>query len=197
MKKIKSLFVRKFENHRIVETTSEVTSGCEWVLNGEGVATRKWDGTCTLIEDGIVFRRYDCKKGKIPPNGFIPTQEPDPITGHWPGWVKLDKYNPVGDEKFFCEGYVNTFGSLDVIPENGTYELCGPKINSNPENFEKHIFIKHGVDILEVARNFDGIREFLKENNFEGIVFHRVDGDMCKIKRVDFNFEWNGKTVKR
>lgn len=197
MKKIKSLFVRKFENHRIVETTSEVTSGCEWVLNGEGVATRKWDGTCTLIEDGIIFRRYDCKKGKIPPNGFIPTQEPDPVTGHWPGWVKLDKYNPTGDEKFFCEGYVNTFGSLDVIPENGTYELCGPKINSNPENFEKHIFIKHGVDILEVARNFDGIREFLKENTIEGIVFHRGDGAMCKIKRVDFNFEWNGKTVKR
>lgn len=197
MKKIKSLFVREFGEDHSVTVTCEVTEGCEWVLNGEGKATRKWDGTCTKVEDGIIYRRYDCKEGRTPPVGFIPTDNPDPITGHWPGWIKIDKYNPKGDEKFFVEGYINTFGSIDTIPENGTYELCGPKILGNPEKLESHMLIKHGEEILTVPRDYDGIRQFLKDNYIEGIVFHRGNGDMCKIKRVDFGFEWNGKTTKR
>ncbi len=199
MKKMKSLFVREFSEGHSVKVTPEVANGYDWVINGEGVATRKWDGTCSLIENGEISRRYDCKKGKTPPVGFVPADNPDPVTGHWPGWVKIDKWNPKGDEKFFVEAYMNTFGDLKNIPENGTYELCGPKINGNPEKLEKHIFIKHGAEILDVPRNLEGIRQFLMENNIEGIVFHRNDGsgDMCKIKRVDFGFEWNGKTTKR
>ena len=199
MKKMKSLFVREFSDGHSVKVTPEVSVGYDWVINGEGVATRKWDGTCSLIENGEISRRYDCKKGKTPPAGFVPADNPDPITGHWPGWVKIDKFNPKGDEKFFVEAYKNTFGSLDIIPENGTYELCGPKINGNPEKLDKHIFIKHGDEILDVPRDLDGIRQYLENNNIEGIVFHRNDGsgDMCKIKRVDFGFEWNGKITKR
>ena len=197
MKKIKSLFVREFSEGHSVKVTPVVSEGCEWVINGEGVATRKWDGTCTKIENGTIFRRFDCKKGKNPPIGFIPADNPDPITGHWPGWVKIDKFNPKGDEKFFVEAYVNTFGSIDNLPVDGTYELCGPKINGNPEKLDKHIFIKHGEEILNVARDLDSIRNFLNENYIEGIVFHRGNGDMCKIKRVDFGFEWNGKVTKR
>ena len=200
MKKIKSLFVRHFDDKHNVTTINEVVKGYEWVLNGEGVATRKFDGTCTLIENGMISRRFDCKKGRTPPIGFVPTSDPDPITGHWPGWVRIDKFNPKGDEKFFVEAYINTFGSIDAIPVDGTYELCGPKINSNPEKLDKHIFIKHGDDVLvDVPRDFDGIRNFLKTHYIEGIVFHRKNktNDMCKIKRVDFGFEWNGKTTKR
>lgn len=199
MKKMKSLFVREFSDGHSVKVTPEVSVGYDWVINGEGVATRKWDGTCSLIENGEISRRYDCKKGKTPPMGFVPADNPDPVTGHWPGWVKMDKFNPKGDEKFFVEAYKNTFGDLNVIPENGTYELCGPKINGNPEKLDKHIFIKHGAEILDVPRDLVGIRQYLENNNIEGIVFHRNDGsgDMCKIKRVDFGFEWNGKTTKR
>lgn len=197
MKKIKSLFVREFEGHRIVNVTEEVTPGNEWVLNGEGTATRKWDGTCTLINKGQILRRYDCKKGKTPPAGFIPADNPDPVTGHWPGWLHIDKYAPKGDEKFFVEAFINTFGSIDEMPEDGTYELCGPKINGNPEKLDAHKFIKHGDVVYDVPRTFEGIRDFLKENYIEGLVFHRGNGDMCKIKRVDFGFEWNGKTTKR
>ena len=127
MKKIKSLFVREFGEKHSVKATPIVEPGFEWVLEGEGIATRKRDGTCTKIENGEIFRRYDCKHGKTPPQGFIPADEPDPITEHWPGWLKIDKYNSKGDEKFFVEAYKNTFGSIDAIPENGTYELCGPK----------------------------------------------------------------------
>ena len=49
MKKIPTLFVREFENHRVVKVTDQVTQGLEWVLEGEGVATVKIDGSCCAI----------------------------------------------------------------------------------------------------------------------------------------------------
>lgn len=193
MKKMPTLFNRQFEVHRVIKVLPELNSNCEWVINGEGVATRKWDGTCTLIQDGKVFRRYDCKKGKNPPVGFIPADDPDPVTGHWPGWLQLDLDNPKGDTKFWIEAINNSFkGNLKCVP-NGTYELCGPKINGNHEHFDKHVLIKHGTDILEdVPRSYDGIREYLESHMIEGIVFHRNNEsqDMCKIKRSDFGFDW-------
>ena len=43
MKKIISLFQRNYEGDRLVR--DELVPGAEWVAAGEGVATRKWDGT--------------------------------------------------------------------------------------------------------------------------------------------------------
>ena len=40
MKKMPTLFIREFApNGGILRVTEEVTPGCEWVLNGEGVPT--------------------------------------------------------------------------------------------------------------------------------------------------------------
>ena len=44
MKKIKTLFERVIVNHEIVDILPNVTEGCEWVIAGEGIAFRKWDG---------------------------------------------------------------------------------------------------------------------------------------------------------
>lgn len=41
MKKIPTLFERKFENHRKVGIENIVAPGMEWVLAGEGIATEK------------------------------------------------------------------------------------------------------------------------------------------------------------
>ncbi len=82
--------------------------------------------------------------------------------------------------------------------ENGTYELIGKHINGNPYNLDTDILEKHGMRILEnVPRNYEGIKEYLKSHYIEGIVFYRGNGEMCKIKRSDFSFEWNrrNKTV--
>lgn len=199
MKKIKSLFIRKFDNHNVVECTHEVTPGCEWVIDGEGVPTRKRDGTCCLVEYGVLYRRYDCKQGKTPPNGFIPCCDPDPVTGHWPGWVIVNKYKPSGDERYYVQGYINTFGSIDYSFENGTYELCGPKIQNNPENLSDLFMFKHGGEQLldfPKERTWENIRDYLNTHYIEGIVFHRENGDLCKIKRTDFGFEWNNNTSK-
>ena len=93
MRKIPTLFERVFDNHRKVDILPNVTAGMEWVMQGEGVATEKYDGSCCAIIDGEYYKRYDAKQGKTPPFGAIPCCKPDPITGHWPHWIKVDRNN--------------------------------------------------------------------------------------------------------
>ena len=100
MKKISTVFVRKFKNNRVVDITDEITPGCEKAFKS-GKATIKYDGACCAIIDGEFYKRYDAKKGKEPPVGAIPCCEADPITGHHPHWVKVDKNNP--DDKWSDE----------------------------------------------------------------------------------------------
>lgn len=51
MHKTPSVFLRNPENMN--EMTREVNPLCQWVLDGEGVATRKYDGNCVMLdEDG-------------------------------------------------------------------------------------------------------------------------------------------------
>lgn len=178
MKKIPSLFQRNHDGDRLVR--NDVVPGCEWVLAGEGIATRKWDGTAAMVRSGKLFKRYDAKKGKTPPQGFEPADNPDPVTGHWPGWVPV---SPTGNEdKPFREA---------VMPEeDGTYELCGPKVNGNPEKLDVHTLIPHGhAVLLDFPRDFDGIRDALADGQIEGVVWHHPDGRMVKVKGKDFGIK--------
>jgi hypothetical protein len=182
MKKIISLFQRNYDGDRLVR--DQVTPGAEWVIHGQGVATRKWNGTCCMIKDGALFRRYDAKNGKKPPEGFIPAQEADPSTGHWPGWIRCDRDNPA-DQYFF-----EAFNTGSVIRNDGTYELVGPKVQGNPEGFKTHELMPHGEWLIESApRNFTALKSYFEKTSFEGIVWHHPDGRMVKIKRKDFGFE--------
>lgn len=183
MKKIPTLFERKFENHRVVGITSKVTAGCEWVLDGKGIATVKIDGSCTAIINGEFYKRYDAKKGKTPPIGAIPCCEPDTVTGHYPHWVKVDSNNPA--DKWFVEAYKNL-----NFKQDGTYEAIGEHFQGNPYNLVGDVLAPHGQGIIEVDRTFEGIRRYLTENYIEGIVFW-LDGEpKCKIKRSDFGLSW-------
>lgn len=185
MQKIISLFQRNYDGDRLVR--NEVVPGAEWVINGEGYATRKWDGTCCKIEKGKFYKRYDAKKGKTPPDGFVAAQEPDPVTGHWPGWLLVDDSSK--EDKWHREGFMNT--DTDTLCLDGTFELVGPKINGNHDRFEKHILIPHGTDILENApRTFDELKEWFANVNIEGVVWHHPDGRMVKIKKKDFGYKW-------
>lgn len=195
MKKMKTLFKRTFEGHNVANTLNEVTEGCEWVIDGEGIATRKIDGTCCLIQDGKVYARFDYKPGRKLPEGAIPCQDKaDEITGHFPHWVEV-KDQP--QYKWHKEAFENAIKNGELL-ENGTYELIGVHFQGNPEHVEKgDKLVRHGSIVLDnVPRTFEGIKEYLRSNEMEGIVFHRENGDMCKIKRTDFNFEWNGKNKK-
>ena len=180
MQKIISLFKRNYDGDRLVR--DELVEGAEWVANGEGIATRKFDGTCCRLKEGVLYKRYDAKNGKTPPAGFEPAQEPDPITGHWPGWIAVSTLNPA--DRWHIEAYTNLQTIID-----GTYELCGPKVQGNPENFQSHVLVVHGKEILNAPRTFDAIREFFRAQNIEGIVWHHPDGRMIKVKARDFGLK--------
>lgn len=185
MKKIPTLFERVFENGKIIGINPNVTPGMEWVLEGEGRATCKVDGSCCAKIDGKFYKRYDAKKGKKAPEGAIPCCDADPVTGHHPHWVLVDPRNPA--DKWFFEAYKN---SLFFNLVDGTYEAIGPHFQGNPYKLERDILCKHGVFTAEVERTFEGIREWLRKAPAEGIVFWKDGEPQCKIKRTDFGFEW-------
>ena len=181
MKKTVSLFQRNYDGDRLVR--DELVPGAEWVAAGEGVATRKYDGTCCLWRDGQLWKRHEMKAGKLPPPGFVMAQEPDPVTGDVPGWV------PVGDgpeDARHREGLAHHLGNAPM--EDGTYELCGPKVQGNPERKPVHMLVRHSMaDVLDDApRTWAALREYLRSRDIEGIVWHHEDGRMVKIKGKDF-----------
>lgn len=188
MKKIPTLFVRTFDDrHRLTGITDEVTPGMEWVLEGEGTATLKLDGSCCAIINGELYKRYDAKKGKKPPEGAIPCCEPDPVTGHWPHWVKVDPNNPA--DKWFCVAFKHSQAN-GITLRDATYEAVGPHFQGNPHGFPDDLLIEHGLYSVWVDRTFEDIREYLDVCNFEGLVFWKGNEPMCKIKRTDFGFAW-------
>ena len=126
MKKIPTLFERIYINHHVVETTPNVTPGLEWVLDGEGTATVKIDGSCCAIINGEFYKRYD----------------------------------------------------------------------ANPYGLKKDTLVRHGTQIIQVERTFDGIRDFLRNHCMEGIVFWKDGVPQCKIKRSDFGFPWPEEGAK-
>lgn len=180
MQKIISLFQRNYDTDRLVR--DEVTPGAEWAhKDGGGIATQKHDGTCCMIEHGRLWRRYEVKKGKKPPEGFRPATDVDPQTGKQQGWIT------VGDgsqDAYHREAFESLADKAD-----GTYELCGPKIQGNPEHCESHVLIPHGSVVLDAPRTFAGLKSWLADQDIEGIVWHHPDGRMVKIKAKDFGIK--------
>lgn len=202
MKKIDCIFVRRhFEKKFLV--ADEINPGCEWVFNGEGVATIKWDGTAVYIDENLkCYQRYQVKparnKAPIIPEGSMLCDEKEDRTLYW---------IPATD-KWIIEAYNGHKWFIDIRNNQrfhtpGTYEAIGPKINGNRYNLSgEHVLIRHGivVDEEEPARDFQSIKKYLKEfksNLFvqddndcfhEGLVYHHPDGRMAKIRRADFGF---------
>jgi hypothetical protein len=221
MRKIPTLFVRDPKTKLV---TSEVTPGCEWVLAGQGLATRKFDGTCCLVRLGRLYKRHDVHvdfevtlddgrvvwpktmyqtrlaDGRLAyhnrpiPAGFEPAQDPVPVGGHWPGWV------PIGDgpeDQWHREAMFHAHHSPPdhhTLPD-WTYELCGPKVQGNPEGFSHHRLLMHSDELLaaDVPRDFLGLQNFLHTARIEGVVWWRdladPDCDKAKLKVRDFGFK--------
>ena len=180
MKKTPTIFKRNPNNPKFV-INEPSGQDVAWVFKGEGVPTRKYDGTACLIKDGNFYKRYELRPGRTAPSGFIPAQDEDPNTGKTPGWV------PVGDgpeDKYHREAW--------GVLEDGTYELVGPKIQGGKDGVERHALISHeqAERLMDVPKTFDGIKAFLKTNKIEGIVWHHPDGRWAKIKRRDFGLDW-------
>jgi Family of unknown function (DUF5565) len=183
MKKIPTVFERDWNGDRS-RVIDQVHAGCEWVLAGEGVATRKIDGTSCLVRAGRLFKRREFRAGDAAPPDFE-SLGTDSETGKTVGWV------PVGDgpeDRYHREAWTN----VDELPD-GTYELIGPKVQGNPENHQMHVLIRHGSGsagpLGDVPRSFEALRDCLAAQDLEGIVFHHPDGRMAKIKKRDFGFK--------
>lgn len=181
MQKIPTLYERDYtepSNGRYV-VESVITPGCEWVLRDEGVATRKYDGTCLMFDGDEWWARREVKKDKGAPLHFVDTSY-DEVTGKRMGYI------PVADSdwvKWFNEAHDGPTILAHWLP--GTYELCGPKINGNPEGYELHVLIPHAYAMmLGVGAPRDHL-SFCREQGWEGIVWHHVDGRMAKLKVKD------------
>jgi hypothetical protein len=175
MKKIPTMFVRNPENMQ--EILDQPHPDCEWVFRGEGVATRKYDGTCCKIEGGVLFKRREVKPRSPIPFAFIEEQL-DTVTGKRMGWMPVDRNNR--QDQYHRESFT---GQPD-----GTYELIGPKIQGNPEGLESRTLKAHSEATVfeDCPRTFEKLRAWLATKDIEGIVFHHSDGRMAKIKKRDF-----------
>jgi len=184
MKKISTLFQK--DPNDLGRVINEINPENQWVFDGKAISTQKFDGTSCAIINRELYRRYDAKNGKLAPQGAIPCQEADQITGHHPHWVKCINTNP--EDIYFFEGFANL-----VNKEDGTYELCGPKLQANPEKLIYHQLIKHGSAVLTLpSLNYHELKEYLSnpENDMEGIVFHhKMDERMCKLRKKDFGIK--------
>ena len=183
MKKIPTVLVRNPDDRAHV--LDELNPGCEWVLAGEGIATRKYDGTCTMLdESGKWWARREVKPGKTAPDNYV-LEDFDPITGKSQGWEPIER-SPFA--KFHSEALT---GWAEYEP--GTYELIGPRINSNPEHTEVHCLVSH-ADAQRVESHVSHTIAEIKQIvagvgvlGYEGIVWHHPDGRMAKLKARDLS----------
>lgn len=175
MRKIPTLYQRTEDRRHV---TDVVTPGCEWVLAGEGIPTRKLDGVCLWFDGALWWARREVKPGKVEPEMFH-EMEYDHVTGKRVGW------EPIGNspfQKFWLEAV-----SRHHIWDVGSYELIGPKINGNPErSHDAHTLVRHDLN-LEMAPAEPAILiERCRERGWEGVVWHHPDGRMAKLKVRDY-----------
>jgi hypothetical protein len=185
VKKIPTAFLRDENDRRFV--TDDPNPACDWVFAGEGVPTRKYDGTCVMFDGFEWWARREVKPGKTPPDGWV-LADHDETTGKSMGW------EPVV-QSAFAKFHAEALESK-IAPEiwvSGTYELVGPKVNGNPEDQPGHVLVSH--DRAEALKNvpvdYDNLvvtMADLRHQGIEGIVWHHPDGRMAKLKVRDFDW---------
>lgn len=213
MKKIPTLFIR---DHKTGYVIPELNPKAEWVMKDAYPALRKYDGTCVgnflsvkgdvRIHRGVGSGEIDSKEditnvwmarhttvGRMRhPENFI-EEEFDPTTGKTFGWIPIEQSS---FHKFFLEAKEGL--ETEYL---GTYELCGPKINGNPEGFKKHTLVFHytveqlaNIQVLDIHEMsiedaYNALKVTLGYMPVEGVIFRSPLHGMVKLKRKDFNYE--------
>jgi hypothetical protein len=171
VEKIPTMYERD-EARRGRPVTPALKAECRWVEQGEGVATRKLDGMNVKVAAGVLHKRQKPAEGRYDEASYIPARRDDPA------------------DRYLFEAFDSAAGW-----EDGVYEALGPKIQGNPDRYERHTLVRvvpfEPWLVLEGApRTFEGLREFLAAHDIEGIVFHHADGRKAKIKKRDFGLKW-------
>lgn len=187
MIKIPTMFVRDMTKQPAL-VTPEWHPDCLWVRDGQGIATRKYDGTSCLMRHGKLYKRRELRPGDTAPSDFE-SLGTDENTGKTIGWV------PVGDgpeDRWHREAL--DFAALPL--PDGTHELLGPKVQGNKDNDcyppGVHVLQPHAgaMKFPDAPREFEPLRAWLTARRIEGLVWHHPDGRMAKIKRRDFGLKW-------
>lgn len=191
MRKIPTLFVRDESNKAFV--TEVVTPGLEWVLDGRCIAREKLDGTACAVLDGRLYRRHTWRAGTLVPEGFIPSGPANYRLPKVEGWVPVGEGPQDAAHRAAFNARINT-------PRDGTYELVGPKVQSNPYGLAEHELKEHAVahEFVLSDLSFIRIRTFLERPTdsfgniepIEGLVFWGPEGPVAKIKRTDYGLPW-------
>jgi hypothetical protein len=188
LKKIPTIFERDWDGDRsrVIDVPNPAAA---WVFAGEGVATVKLDGVACMFDGERWWKRRELKpnprdgsRAVAPPEFQIADE--DETTGKVVGWVPISD----GPEDKYMREAIVTQPACGW--EAGTYEFLGPKSQGNVENATRHTMVEHGLLKLQSApRTFDALREYLKPQDIEGIVWHHPDGRMAKIKKRDFGLK--------
>lgn len=186
VKKMPALFVIDREANI---ATTVINEKAAWIFDEPSKATIKRDGTSiTVTDDGTIFSRRSVKKGKVAPPNFI-LAEVDSYTGHAFG---LEPINQSG----FIKPFKEALGNQKLTP--GTYELCGPKINGNPEKLTTSKLFNHGSDEateipdmtkMDRAEAYETLKTIFteyKKQGIEGVVWWGADGKRTKLRVYDF-----------
>lgn len=206
MRKIPSIFVRH-ERSSLVDL-EKINKECEWVFeeNESMFITVKRDGTPVRYKNGVWFQRRTCKSrldpGQEPfihPIDFEPCQpapsyDDESKQWEWPGWVPLEQqYKKLVSEAVISRGEMKD-------EENGmTFELCGPKVNGNPEGCATHQLFVHASEMVLWAGakvlTREKLEELISALKHEGVVIYSsrtIDGTMqcAKLKRRDLGLDW-------
>lgn len=204
MKKIECVFV---VDRALDLATAQVNPTNQWVIDGEGEASIKFDGTSCMVQEGLLYKRWNrtlqkphakqyAKLGaayeinvemfRPVPEGAIPCEaSPAAVSLHWPYWIPVTKGN--GREN---ELYHLAFAKQTAW-DDGTYELIGPKIGENLHRRSEPELVRHGAaPIATPDRSFEGLKALLAELDGEGLVWLHPDGRMAKLRRDHFGFEW-------
>lgn len=158
----------------------------------------KVDGANGYHLDGVLYERYDDRKGKLDPDnlpeGIICIPEgnnPSKYEGHSYYYSKLDKNT---SSKKLKKLYTQLYDKLDEEEEkNGTIELVGPNFQQTP-GFTENMIINHTTLYFEFPheRTFENVKKFLLDGFEEGIVIEHK-GKYWKIRANVFDTPGNKK----
>ena len=179
MQKIPTLFLRNPENMKLV--TSDVNPDATWVLEGQGIPTRKMDGTNIRVNVSNGYCLHVEKRRN-------PTRE-EKANGAEPGYIEASR-DDSADKHIFAAVDATVF----VDWPDGAYscEALGPKIQGGAEVLTPMLypFTLRPHPLTADPRTYEEIKDFLARTEIEGIVWHHEDGRMAKIKRRDFGLPW-------
>lgn len=167
MKKIPTIFQRDL-SLKCTPVTDEINPECQWVFDGEGIATRKIDGVNIKVEDGKPYIRI----------------KPDTKDYEEAEYKRFSAYEDKYVSKAFHEGWSRFW-------DNGIYEAYGEGIRGNAEKVEGYHMVRidpvdQALVIHGVKRTYRDLMGYFATHDIEGIVFHHRDGRMAKIKTKDF-----------